>query len=129
MKTCKSYRQMLTLYHTAELDPEEQNVLDLHLQVCPDCRQALAEMEQVKQTLTGVPAFVPDDRLLASLRERLSEQLRRPPVKTGFAWPRWTPAVQWSLALLFLALGFGLGRWSAEPRLSEAGALEQLLTA
>jgi len=129
MKTCTSYRHLLALYQTAELNPEERQVLDLHLQVCPDCRQALTELEIVKQTLTGVPAFVPDDRLLTSLRERLSDRLRRQQVKTGFVWPRWTPAVQWGLALLILALGFGLGRWSAEQRLSEAGALETLLTA
>ena len=129
MQTCAPYERMLLFFETAELSPEEQELIKAHLQTCSRCRKRWAEIQRVRQNLAELPTYQPEESILLTLRNRLAHTLHRrsQPDRGTLALPR--PAFQLSLALLLLALGFGLGRLSAPREKTESMLLQQLMTA
>ena len=129
MKPCRSFQRMLLVQESVELTPEDQALLQAHLRTCTACRQAQADLEQIQQAAIDTPQFEPDEAMLATLRQRLSVSLRKRPPEAKKSFRFFQPAVQGALVLAVLAVGFGLGRYSALKSHSESAMLEQLLTA
>ncbi|MDZ4837814.1 MAG: zf-HC2 domain-containing protein [Candidatus Melainabacteria bacterium] len=53
---CKNVRELLSSYRDAELDSNERPMVEAHLEGCADCREELAAVEAVVQSLKRLPA-------------------------------------------------------------------------
>lgn len=79
------HQENLLLYHYGELQPEEKQALDMHLQGCDSCRNALQEIE-------GTLAVIPKSELKLSaarkqqLSERVIQRSRLSPLGLRPAW-------------------------------------------
>jgi hypothetical protein len=129
MKPCKYFQQLLISQSSAELAHEEQALLQAHLQACGSCRKAQADLERIQQATAGSLLFEPDEAMLAFLRQRLSAGLHHRPQAAKKTLRFFHPAFQAAVALAVLAVGFGLGRYSALKNYSDSAMLEQLLAA
>jgi anti-sigma factor RsiW len=52
--TCEQTNQVHR-YHDGDLSPEQQAALEAHLQVCAECRDLLADLRELSETLLAVP--------------------------------------------------------------------------
>jgi len=129
MKPCKYFQQLLASQAGAELSQEELALLQAHVQACESCRRAQADLQRIQQAAADAPLFEPDEAMLAFLRQRLSASLRKKPHAKKRALGFTQPAFQAALALVVLAVGFGLGRYSAMKKYSESAIVLELLTA
>ena len=113
----------ISAYLDGELDLEQRERVSSHLQVCPDCREALARLNYVFDQL----ADLPDAALEADLSRRVQGALDRPdaveapagspggPVRRGGLFRvglGWIAALQAGLTALLLGL-FGAQTWQA----------------
>lgn len=107
---CHDIEPLLALRADAALDPAQQDVVEAHLASCPDCRQAAAVQQQVRELLVaradGLRALAPDD-----LRARLRTGADR-----RHASRRWRPftgmAVRLPVAASLVIALLGLGVYS-----------------
>jgi len=121
MKRCKTHRQNLLLYVYQELDEIAKAETEAHLQICHDCRAELAELQQLQAVVPDQPMLEPSKEELKILRNAFSLKMRARLAKSSrpkrrlSALLRPSPAWQIGFALLFLALGFVLGRRTVSP--------------
>jgi hypothetical protein len=126
---CKALESRLPLYLAAETLPEETALMRAHLESCAMCRQKLAEQEQLCKTLQAAASEQVDDSMLYALRSRLSFQLQRETLPRRQSRYQARLAWQGALAVLLLAGGFSIGRFSVKPAPTDSAVLQQLLTA
>jgi anti-sigma factor RsiW len=50
---CRNIQKKLSAYQDRELEPREQEQVRSHLLICRACREQVAELERVWQTLGG----------------------------------------------------------------------------
>lgn len=59
--TCEEYRPLVSGHLDGELSPEESVRLRSHLSTCPDCRNELLQMEELKEVTDAArPEAAPD---------------------------------------------------------------------
>jgi anti-sigma factor RsiW len=106
---CKAVRKQLSRYVDLEVPPELREEIEAHLAGCPDCRQALAKLEQVAGVLaSGSLPPVPEgfaERVMGKARA----QARREPQAR---WSDWRPLGWW---------------WDAAPAMRAAAIVAALV--
>lgn len=139
---CEQFRDQLTDYVSAVLDPKRRARVESHLSCCRSCREEADSIEGIWEKLGQIRARVPDsaamrvryDELIAAYRGGIEEGA---PASWWVAadswmrawWPR-RPVVQFGLALVLFVLGLAVGprvRPSGEPVQEELGALRDEL--
>ena len=92
---CHRIQRRLAAYQDGEIGGKERDRISAHLEGCPACRSAYAELEQVWQSLEKIPEI----EASAGFEGRLFERINVVP--EPHAWWRfhWVPWVdQWRLA-------------------------------
>ena len=139
---CHEFQQKLGLLGTHELAPSVRERIEVHLKSCPECRKALARIQQLEDLLTAAPAPpVPDGfalRVVARAKERQATVTRsepRPLVPLRSAWRRLEFSVGTAVALaagLMLGLFLGHETWrttTGQPSAPAAQTSDLLLVA
>jgi len=111
---CHRIQERLAAYQDGEIAGKEQERIAAHLEGCPDCRKAYAELEQVWQELGKIPGI----EASPGFEQRLLARIRTTPEPSslwGFSRLSWVyraypaPAMAVVVLLVGLALGGVLG--------------------
>jgi len=118
-------QELLTLYHYDELPVEQRQLVEQHLQDCPDCRASLAEL---RSSLRGIPVpklqLEPAQKLQFSARVlRQSRRSYRPLAAWGGAL---AAAGALAVAVIVLQPSRQLPVAPTQPALADYEMLEQL---
>lgn len=121
-QTCS--QELLTLYHYDELPVEQRQVVDQHLQDCPDCRASLAEL---RSSLRSIPVpelqLDPAQKLQFADRVLQSRRSYRPLAAWGGAL---AAAGALAVAVVVLQPSRQLPVAPIQPALADYEMLEQL---
>ncbi|MEW6750917.1 MAG: zf-HC2 domain-containing protein [Candidatus Latescibacterota bacterium] len=75
---CEDFEERISAYLDGELDDDGTRIFEQHLLLCPDCRDLLRGIGEVRGALRGLGAAVPppefDLRLPTSLRHEIWQQ-------------------------------------------------------
>lgn len=112
---CKRFARPIALAAGGDLGARAERRLARHLETCPACRTAAAEMRRARRALTGLreaPVAAAElARLRTAVLERLSVEERRRPA--------WAPLPRLAAAVAVLAV-LAVGLWLVAPlRLGE----------
>jgi anti-sigma factor RsiW len=111
---CRSIQNRLAAYQDREIGSEERERIAAHLEGCPACRSAYAELEQAWQRLEEIPEI----QASAGFERRLFERINavpEPHSRWRFPWVSWiyraypAPAMAAVLLLVGTVLGGYLG--------------------
>ena len=124
---CDSARDHIILAAYGELPDEHAVGLEQHLAHCEDCREELAIMRSLDQSLALNPVSEPDPNLLAQSRMRLDEALDAIP-QHGFMTRLRANASAWfghlqsapALATLLVGVGFLAGNFTYRYQVANA---------
>jgi hypothetical protein len=129
---CDTARKSLPLYLYGELDFEQEEALDQHMDGCARCRQEL-EAERSLHQLMDRAEWAPSPDLLQSCRRELSSRIAAAPApkysmaaRLRDALRSWLPSaalLKPAGALALLALGFFAGRAWDPVRVADPAAL------
>jgi anti-sigma factor RsiW len=107
---CHRIQKRLAAYQDGETDGDERERITAHLEGCPACRNAYAELEQVWQRLEKIPEI----KASAGFEQRLFEWIDavpEPRSRWRFPWVSWVyrayPAL--AMAAVLLLMGTVLG--------------------
>lgn len=119
-------QKSLLFYHYDELLPEEKRALDVHLQGCNACRDALREIEQ---SLAAIP--VAELTLSAARRQQLTDKIvQRSRLRPLGLRPVWNGLVVIALLVGAMVLMRQGGLWSPEtpvaPVIADFEIVEQI---
>jgi anti-sigma factor RsiW len=122
---CHRIQKRLAAYQDGEIGGEERERIAAHLEGCPACRKAYAELEMVWQSLGKIPEI----QVSPGFGRRLSEQIDAIPEPHSwwrFPWVGFpAPAMALGLMLMGTALGGYLGNVlvsGSRPAAERAGA-------
>jgi hypothetical protein len=115
--SCAGTREQLVDWLSNQLPEAEREGIDAHLAQCPACRQELAALQQVWQTMGLLPAPAPSEQLrprfYAMLAGFQAEAQREPAAIRFMSWLRQQlaagPALRLAYTLLVLGVGLALG--------------------
>ncbi|MDD3580462.1 MAG: zf-HC2 domain-containing protein [Desulfobacca sp.] len=99
MLDCQKVKELLSAYMDDELSEAQRELVQAHLGKCPVCRQELARLERLWQTLAALPEVAPP----ADLVERVLVQL--PPRQA----PWWRSLALAASLLVGIMIGGSLG--------------------
>ena len=111
---CHRIQKRLAVYQDGEIGGKERERIVAHLEGCPACRSAYAELEQAWQRLEKIPEI----QASAGFERRLSERISavpEPRSRWRFPWVSWiyraypAPAMAAVLLLVGAVLGGYLG--------------------
>ncbi|RME74513.1 MAG: hypothetical protein D6776_05155, partial [Planctomycetota bacterium] len=129
---CAQVADALAGYHYGELDPDEERVLELHLEGCERCRAELARLRALVAQLDRLPVPLPSaaewSRLELELRGRVAAV--RADREWGDARPRRGAAVRaWSrwVAVAAVLVSVGVAIWSERRVSAERSRVAVLL--
>jgi anti-sigma factor (TIGR02949 family) len=106
---CKTASDLLPLYFDGELDRATSREFEAHLDACAECRNALVELDTVRQALRNDAAR---HRAPEALRSRIENAVTAP-LATRSPRPRSTwMALAASWVLAFVAGGISLAAWN-----------------
>lgn len=127
MSDCKNVREQFALLLYGELNFDEEERVESHLDGCAECRGALERQKALHEAIDGV-AVTPSPALLSRCREDLADLLpREKPARRGASW--WSQmAGNWIIqflrpvgAMALLAIGFFAAKIT--PSLNFAGGV------
>jgi anti-sigma factor RsiW len=111
---CRRIQERLSAYQDGEIAGEERRRIAAHMEGCPACRSAYAELKQAWQSLEKIPEIEAAPGFEKRLAEKIMaipkarERWRFPWVSWGDQW-RLAPAMALGVALIGIALGAYLG--------------------
>lgn len=108
---CHRIPKRLSAYQDGEIAGEERKRIAAHLEGCPACRSAYAELEQVWQSLEKIPnveASLDFNRRLSVRVNAFSEPRSRWRFPSLFQWFP-TPAMAFGIVLIGIAMGAYMG--------------------
>ena len=111
---CRSIQKKLSAYQDGEIGGKERERIATHLEGCPACRSAYAELEQAWQSLEKIPEIQASAGFEQRLFERI-EAVPEPRSRWRFPWVSWVyraypaPAMAAVLLLVGTVLGGYLG--------------------
>jgi len=79
--SCENFQYLITGYLDDELSAEQRQSLDAHLADCPQCRQELAELKELKEGLAMMKFKEPGDAELERYWHGIYNRLER-----GIGW-------------------------------------------
>ena len=119
--TCQNIKELFPEFLTGELDKETQERVQIHLASCETCREELENLSAIWTKLGVIPQEQPSGEMrtrfytmLEAYKQGMAEekQLSRLIRMVGdafeHAWPK-RPALQFSMALIFLVVGLAAG--------------------
>ncbi len=121
MKDCKKFEKLIAGALYGELSPREQNLLDKHLEECPECALHYREMKSALRIMDQREREAPPERFWETfagsvenrLRESDASEKQTPPLPTTGRIFQSVP--QWSYrlaaAVLLLSLGIFIGKY------------------
>ncbi len=92
---CRRIQKRLSAYQDGEIAGEERKRIAVHLEGCPACRSAYAELEQVWQSLEKIPEIEASAGFEGRLLERIND-VPEPHTWWRFHWGPWVD--QWRFA-------------------------------
>ena len=118
---CTEIRQLISSYIDDQLGPDEKEALSGHLRNCPDCREALKEVQAVHELFTSAERFSTPfgftTRVMAGLE-----------VEEPYRWwaffnrrPMVLRAVEWTLAIIVVITGLLFGNLLTADQEPSAG--------
>ncbi len=123
---CTGVREQFALLLYGELNFDEEERVETHLDSCADCRTAL-ERQRSLHAVADAAAVTPSPALLASCRENLAAALRPAESRPVTGWwrqfiesfrqSRWRPVLRPAGAFAMLAVGFLGAQFVPAPRL------------
>ena len=111
---CHRIQKRLAAYQDGEIGGDERERIAVHLEGCPACRSAYAELEQAWQSLEKIPEIQASAGFEQRLFERI-EAVPEPRSRWRFPWVSWVyraypaPAMAAVLLLVGTVLGGYLG--------------------
>jgi hypothetical protein len=72
MKECDVIQPELSAYVDGELTSHRRELVEAHLALCPQCREALAEMRTLAAGVAAMPKLQPSPRFLADVRHKIA---------------------------------------------------------
>ena len=111
---CRRIQKRLAAYQDGEVGGKERDRISTHLEGCPACRSAYAELEQAWQSLETIPEIQASAGFERCLFERI-DAVSEPRSRWRFAWVSWiyraypAPAMAAVLLLVGTVLGGYLG--------------------
>jgi anti-sigma factor RsiW len=125
--SCRRIRKRLAAYQDGEIGGKERERISAHLEGCPACRSAYAELDQVWQALGKIPEIRVSGRFERRLFSKIHtaadphSQRRFPSLFQWFP----APAMALGVVLIGIALGAYMGNLlvgsDSRPVLSQAG--------
>ena len=112
---CHRIQKRLAAYQDGEIGGDERERIAVHLEGCPACRSAYAELEQAWQSLEKIPEIQASAGFEQRLFERI-EAVPEPRSRWRFPWVSWVyraypaPAMAAVLLLVGTVLGGYLGK-------------------
>ena len=107
---CRRIQKRLSAYQDGEIAGEEQDRIAAHLEVCPACRSAYAELDLLWQSLEKVPEIEASPGFEGRLFDRI-DAVPEPRSRWRFPWVAWVD--QWQpapvMAAVLLLVGTVLG--------------------
>ena len=111
---CPSVQERLSAYQDGEISGKERERIAAHLEGCPACRRAYAELEQAWQLLEKIPEIQASAGFEGRLFERINA-VPEPRSRWPFPWLSWVyraypaPAMAAVVLLVGIVLGGYLG--------------------
>ena len=111
---CHRIQKRLAVYQDGEVSGKERERISTHLEGCPACRSAYAELEQAWQSLEKIPGIQASAGFEGRLFERINA-VPEPRSRWRFPWVSWiyraypAPAMSVVLLLVGTVLGGYLG--------------------
>ena len=107
---CRRIQKRLSAYQDGEIAGEERKRIAAHLEGCPACRSAYAELERVWRSLEKIPEIEASAGFEGRLLERINA-VPEPHTWWRFHWGPWVD--QWrfapAMAVVLLLVGAVLG--------------------
>lgn len=98
---CKKIQKKLSAFMDGELDEQQQELVQTHLQDCRDCQEALEHLNRIDRVLGEVSEMAVQPFFLSRLHARLQSEVS-PPRSLHLAWT-------YGKFLAPVAVVFGLG--------------------
>lgn len=111
---CHRIQKRLSAYQDGEIAGEERKRIAAHLEGCPACRNAYAELEQAWQSLEKIPEIEASAGFEGRLFERINA-IPEPRPRWRIPWVSWVdqwrlaPAMAFGIVLIGIALGAYMG--------------------
>jgi anti-sigma factor RsiW len=108
---CHRIQKRLATYQDGEVGGKERERIAAHLEGCPACRSAYAELEQAWQSLEKIPEIQASPGFERRLFERINA-VPEPRSRWRFPWVSWidraypAPAMAAVLLLVGMVLGY-----------------------
>src|SRR5579864_1507546 len=90
MMKCEEYRKLLVDWQMDRLDAAKKSELEQHFNSCADCREVLAEMQPILDSISGLEDPEPSARMKVNFRAMLDDfkaAEKKPAASSGF-WKR-----------------------------------------
>lgn len=107
MLECDQALELISAHIDGALTPEEEQALSEHLEVCPDCRSLLADLEQLHQEMGALSqqSVSPPPRIQGDIMARIRAEARpRAGIRGRGRWRAWA-----AMAALFAVVLLGAG--------------------
>jgi anti-sigma factor RsiW len=107
---CHRIQKRLAVYQDGEVSGKERERISTHLEGCPACRSAYAELEQAWQSLEKIPEIQASAGFERRLFERI-DAVPEPRSRWRFRWVSWIDRVcpAPTMATVLLLVGMVLG--------------------
>jgi hypothetical protein len=129
MSGCERFESLIEEYLGGDISPEDLETLERHSMSCPGCRKMMELHRELSRVPEGVSQVTEEDfgAMRAAVLSRIGAGGKKR--KAGPFWKRWAalpatrPAYAPAFAVVFIALGFFLGRIGPGPREFDDGLL------
>lgn len=111
---CDEVRNQLSLYIDGEIEEEEKELIEEHLENCPECKKELEEYKKLIQMLNELPNEEPPEGYCKRLHKKLKEEaesnitnITEMPIQTTkrkFGWKKYS-SIAAALVLVMLVYG------------------------
>lgn len=134
MSGCERFERLIEEYLGGDISPGDLETLKRHSLSCPGCRKMMELHRELSGVPEGVSQVTEEDfgAMRAAVLRRVGAGGKKPKVEPF--WRRWAaslaarPAYALAFTVVFIALGFFLGRIGLGPREFDDGLLMQEVT-
>jgi len=81
VKQCKQFKSLIIKYIADEINPRDREILEKHMDQCPDCRKLIESHSLTEETFKTVK--LPEESEFLKMRQDVIRSIRTQPVKTS----------------------------------------------